>query len=516
MLSVIYQKKSATMDTALDQLYREALFKAYTMVNRFNSLIEEGDLDVNQSTFKRLLSRVIQSANIPFHGEPAIGMQVMGVLETRNLDFRNVVMLSVNEGQLPKSGSDASFIPYNIRKAFGMTTIDHKIAVFAYYFYRLLQRAEKVTLLFNTSSDGINRGEMSRFMLQFLIEWGFDIKRERLEAAQSPQGSEKIEIKKTPEIMKRMQSNFDIRANKKALLSPSALNTYIDCNLKFYYKYVALLTAPDEVSADIDSAKFGSIFHYAAEHIYKDLTAHGKVIDCNSLEKLLQNDVKLQEYVDNGFKELFFNIPLTERPEYNGLQLINSAVILRYIKQLLRNDLRYAPFTFAASEKFVDEEIEIKTPKGVIKSRIGGIIDRMDTKDNTLRIVDYKTGGDAQCPPDVKSLFIQDKKRSNYIFQTFMYASIVCKKLREKNNPLKVAPSLLYIHKAASESYSPVVQMGEARKREDVDDFSIHEDEFREDLNILLEEIFNPETSFSQTEIEEKCQYCDYKDLCKK
>ena len=313
-----------------------------------------------------------------------------------------------------------------------------------------------------------------------------------------------------------MQSNFDIRVNKKALLSPSALNTYIDCNLKFYYKYVALLTAPDEVSAEIDSAKFGSIFHYAAEHIYKDLTAHSKVIDCNSLEKLLQNDVKLQEYVDNGFKELFFNIPLTERPEYNGLQLINSAVILRYIKQLLKNDLRYAPFTFTASEQFVEEDIDINTPKGVIKSRIGGIIDRMDTKDNTLRIVDYKTGGDAQCPPDVQSLFIQDKKRSNYIFQTFMYASIVCKKLREKNNPLKVAPSLLYIHKAASENYSPVVQMGEARKREDVEDFSIHEEEFRENLNILIEEIFNPETSFSQTEVEDKCQYCDYKDLCKK
>ena len=515
-VAAVYQKKSATMDTALDQLYREALFKAYTMVNRFSSLIDDGDLDVNQSTFKCLLSRVIQSANIPFHGEPAIGMQVMGVLETRNLDFRNIVMLSVNEGQLPKSGSDASFIPYNIRKAFGMTTIDHKIAVFAYYFYRLLQRAEKITLLFNTSSDSINRGEMSRFMLQFLIEWGFDIKRERLEAAQSPQGTEKIEIQKTPEIMKRMQSFFDTRVNPKALLSPSALNTYIDCSLKFYYKYVALLTAPDEVSAEIDSAKFGSIFHYAAEHIYKDLTAHGKTIDCNSLEKLLQNDVRLQEYVDNGFKELFFNIPLSERPEYNGLQLINSAVILRYIKQLLKNDLRYAPFSFTASEKFVEEDININTPKGIIKSRIGGIIDRMDTKDNTLRIVDYKTGGDTQCPPDVKSLFVQDKKRSNYIFQTFMYASIVCKKLREKNSLLKVAPSLLYIHKAASENYSPVIQMGEARKKEDINDFSIHEEEFRENLNTLLEEIFNPDIIFSQTVIEDKCQYCDYKDLCKK
>ena len=112
------------------------------------------------------------TSNIPFHGEPAIGMQVMGVLETRNLDFRNLVMLSVNEGQLPKTGGDSSFIPYNLRKAFGMTTIDHKIAVYAYYFYRLIQRAERVTLLYNTATEGINRGEWSRFMLQFLPSFG--------------------------------------------------------------------------------------------------------------------------------------------------------------------------------------------------------------------------------------------------------------------------------------------------------------------------------------------------------
>ena len=409
MVAVEYQKKAATMDSALDQLYREALFKAYTMVNRFHTLIESKDLEVNSSTFKRLLNRVIQSSSIPFHGEPAIGMQVMGVLETRNLDFRNLIMLSVNEGQLPKTGGDASFIPYNLRKAFGMTTIDHKIAVFAYYFYRLLQRAEKATLMFNTCSDGINRGEMSRFMLQFLIEWGFNVKRKRLEAAQSPQGSETIEIKKKIDIMKKMQYKFDIRANSNALLSPSALNCYMDCSLKFYYKYVAELETPGEVSAEIDSAKFGSIFHYAAEHIYKDLTSANKIINKSELENLLKDDIKLQNYVDNGFKKLFFNIPQDERPEYNGIQLINSAVIVRYIKQLLRNDLKYAPFTFTASEKFVVEEVEINTPNGIIKSRIGGIIDRMDTKDSTLRIVDYKTGGDADYPTNVESLFIPDK-----------------------------------------------------------------------------------------------------------
>lgn len=511
----IYQANtSGTEDTdAFNQLYRESLFKAYTTINRFRTLIEEDELTVQSETFRRLLVKVLSTTNIPFHGEPAIGMQVMGVLETRNLDFRHLVLLSVNEGQLPKSGGDSSFIPYNLRKAFGMTTIEHKIAVYAYYFYRLLQRAERITLMYNTSSDGLNRGEWSRFMLQFLIEWPHPITRQFLEAGQSPQGTSSITVEKTPDVMRRMQSLFDVRANPKAKFSPSALNYYLDCPLKFYYRYVAGLSAPDEVSAEIDSATFGSIFHYAAEHIYKDLTTHGKVINKEALETLLRNEVKLQDYVDTAFKKLFFNVPQNEKPEYNGVQLINSAVIARYLKQLLQNDLRYAPFTFIASEMEVDEPIDIQTPKGVIKSRIGGIIDRMDSKDGTLRIVDYKTGGDADTPPHVESLFIPDKKRSNYVFQTFLYAAIMCR----KQPTMKIAPALLYIHRAATETYSPVIQMGEPRKpKEAVEDFSKYEKEYRERLQGLLEEIFNPEKSFTQTEIIEKCTYCDFKALCKR
>lgn len=511
----IYQANtSGTEDTdAFNQLYRESLFKAYTTINRFRTLIEEDELTVQSETFRRLLVKVLSATNIPFHGEPAIGMQVMGVLETRNLDFRHLVLLSVNEGQLPKSGGDSSFIPYNLRKAFGMTTIEHKIAVYAYYFYRLLQRAERITLMYNTSSDGLNRGEWSRFMLQFLIEWPHPITRQFLEAGQSPQGTSPITVEKTPDVMRRMQSLFDVRANPKAKFSPSALNYYLDCPLKFYYRYVAGISAPDEVSAEIDSATFGSIFHYAAEHIYKDLTTHGKVINKEALETLLRNEVKLQDYVDTAFKKLFFNVPQNEKPEYNGVQLINSAVIARYLKQLLQNDLRYAPFTFIASEMEVDEPIDIQTPKGVIKSRIGGIIDRMDSKDGTLRIVDYKTGGDADTPPHVESLFIPDKKRSNYVFQTFLYAAIMCR----KQPTMKIAPALLYIHRAATETYSPVIQMGEPRKpKEAVEDFSKYEKEYRERLQGLLEEIFNPEKSFTQTEIIEKCTYCDFKALCKR
>ena len=506
----IYQQNKKP--DAFDQLYRESLFKTYTTINRFRTLIEEGDLNVHPETFRRLLIKVLSATNIPFHGEPAIGMQVMGLLETRNLDFRHLVMLSVNEGQLPKKGGDSSFIPYHLRKAFGMTTIEHKIAVYAYYFYRLLQRAERVTLMYNNSSDGLNRGEWSRFMLQLLVESGHDIVQQTLEAGQSPIQTSSIRIPKTPEVMERMHRIYNLAYNEKARFSPSALNCYLDCKLRFYLKYVTGLQAPEEVSAEIDSATFGSIFHKAAEYIYKDLTQHRKLIVKENIETLLKDDIRLEAYVDKAFKELFFHIPMKEKPEYNGTQLINSAVIVRYIKQLLRHDLKYAPFTFVGSEKSVSEKVIIHTPSGDFESRIGGLIDRLDEKEGTLRIVDYKTGGKPDMPPSVESLFIPDKKRSNYVFQTFLYASIMCRKQN-----LKVAPSLLYIHKAASEDYSPVICLKEPRKEAlQVTDYSYFEEEFRKGLQKLLDEIFHPEVDFTQTDIEEKCAYCDFKALCRK
>ena len=180
-ISTIYRKEGEYNDI-FNQLYRESLFQSHTKINRLYSLIESGELNIRTDTLKRLITKVLTSSNIPFHGEPAIGMQVMGVLETRNLDFRNLIILSLNEGQLPKSGGDSSFIPYNLRKAFGMTTIEHKNAVYAYYFYRLIQRAENITLLYNTSSDGLNRGEESRFMLKLVVECPHYITREYLEA----------------------------------------------------------------------------------------------------------------------------------------------------------------------------------------------------------------------------------------------------------------------------------------------------------------------------------------------
>lgn len=517
-----YAQTKPDENDPLDQLYRESLFKGYTLVNRFINLIDEGTLTVRPDTFVRLFTRVMSVTRIPFHGEPAIGLQVMGVLETRNLDFRHLILLSVNEGKLPQAGGTASFIPYNLRKAFGMTTIDHKIAVYAYYFYRMIQRAERITMVYNNTADGLNKGEQSRFMLQLLIDYPGEIQQQQIELLQSPQTSSPIEIQKDEAVMNKLMGRFDLSVKKTNLLSPSALNTYLLCPLKFYYRYVAGLKEADEVSIEIDASQFGTIFHQVAEWIYKDLSYRGGEIRKSMIEELYRNEIKLESYVEKAFKKHFFHIEDTEKAVYNGLQRINFAVILRYIKRLLELDMRHAPFQYVGSEQPIYETTEINVCGKNISLRWGGVIDRLDIiKDESgnalLRIVDYKTGGDAEKLKHLDDLFIKGKDRAKYVFQTFMYAAIKCKELRNEGKKFAVVPSLLYIHRAADkEKYSPYIQIGERKDIMTVLDFEPIEEDFRMRLNELIHEVFNPNISFEQTTDADSCSFCEFKNLCKR
>lgn len=504
------QETEDGQDGLFDQLYRESVFNAYTVVNRLLSLLTDGTLtNIRVETMRRLLARLLTAASIPFHGEPAVGMQVMGVLETRNLDFRRLIMLSVNEGQLPKGEGDSSFIPHNLRRAFGMTTIEHKNAVYAYYFYRLIQRAEDITLLYNTSSDGLNRGEMSRFMLQLQIEAPQDIQCISVEAEQSPRRPRVIRIDKTPALLAQLHDLYDAYQQDARLLSPSAINTYLDCRLKFYFHYLAKLRAPEEVTAEIDSALFGTLFHRAAERMYGDLTAHGHEITKEDITRLLKDKNRLEGYVDAAFREKFFHAKEGERPEYNGTQLIHARVITSYIRQLLRNDLRYAPFRMEKMEHTITEDFTFPIADTSFTVRLGGTIDRMDSQGDTLRIVDYKTGGTPKRVESIEQLFQPGEQRAGYVLQVFLYAAMMCKR-----QPLKVSPALLYIHKAAAEDYSPIIEIGPSRKKEPVLNFALYEDEFRERLTLLLQELFGAEVPFTQTEDTAKCEYCDFRRLC--
>lgn len=508
------QEGTTARETAFDQLYRESLFKVYTVINRFHTLIENKELTVKPETLIKLINRILSTVHIPFHGEPAIGLQIMGVLETRNLDFKHLILLSVNEGELPKTGGDSSFIPYHLRKAFGLTTIEHQMAVYAYYFYRMLQRAEKITLLYHTTTEGMHRSEWSRFMLQFLLEGKQPIKRLYLEAAQSPRQTDAIDIPKDRHINETLRKRFDMHRNKEAFLSPTALNAYIECKLKFYLRYVADLKAPDEANADIDSPTFGNIFHKTAENIYNDLKERADLITRARLESLLKDDIKLRKYVDDAFKKEFFKIGPNEKATYNGLQLINYEVILAYIKQLLKIDARYAPFTYIGAEQRVSGiyEVDVQETEERIKIRIGGIIDRMDSKAGILRIVDYKTGRHDSTAPDMETVFKDSRKKGmNYIFQLLLYADIISS---QKNLPIK--PSLLYIQKASNETYSPDIYIGTYKEKKAVDDYADYKDTFRKLLEKLLKELFGPEGNFTQTTNSDHCKYCSFKALCKR
>ena len=514
-VAALYNTKEESTSNVFNPLYKESLFKGYTLINRLYTLIESGHLEVEIQTLTKLIERLLISTQIPFHGEPAIGLQIMGVLETRNLDFKNIVMLSVNEGQLPKKGNETSFIPYNLRKAFGMTTLEHKNAVYAYYFYRLLQRAENITLIYNNTRSDQNEGEWSRFMLQLLIGRSQqDIQQFFLNSQQKPQLTTSITIPKNDETLAKLIDKYNVAQQRKgkSILSPSAINTYLDCRLKFYYRYIVNLTPPTEVSSEIDPALFGSIFHKSAELTYQYLTSHTKRITKEEIERLLNEKHKLKQFVDDAFKGLLFHIDQKEKSEYNGTQLINFEVIKSYLEQLLRYDMNQTPFDLIETEEVVNGTIEVQSAKGKIKLGINGIIDRMDKKNGVLRIIDYKTGKGDKLLKELDFLFDREEKnRPNHILQTFIYASILCNQRTDK-----IAPAILYLRET-TRNESPIISIGQ-KKNEAVEivDFSKYKKEFDCKMQEVLEEIFDNHTAFDQTPIVDKCTYCDYKQLCQR
>jgi RecB family exonuclease len=528
----------ASEPSEYDPLNAEAVFRCFTLINRLSDLLQEGLIEVNIHTFQKLLQKVLSTATVPFSGEPVRGMQIMGMLETRNLDFKNVLMLSVNEGMLPKNGGETSFIPYNLRKGFGLTTSEHRDSIFAYYFFRLLQRAKNISLVYNTSTDGLNRGEMSRFMLQLLIEAPHTVEHFSLNSGIELTSPRYIQVEKTPELIQNLKNKYDFLTNKDASpFSPTALNSLIDCSLRFYFRYMAGLKEAEEISEEIDGATLGNFFHHSAEYIYttillkkggmrydaaaveqakkekhssKDFNLSG-IIEAEDLDPWLKGIYSIEKVVDHFFRKDYFQIS-DERTtlEYNGEQLIKRKLIIDFLKTLLKLDKERAPFEIIALEKEVSENFEAETSVGKISLKLGGIIDRMDQKDNVLRILDYKTGGIPKSPESVDALFDDSAERASYILQIFLYAIIVQHSQLTKT----ITPQILYIHKAAQENYSPAIKIGLQKQKTEVEEILPYEKPFRNNLDVLLKALFEKDKPFLQTEIPEKCAYCDYKRIC--
>lgn len=480
-----------------NQLTSEALFRTYTVVNRLLELVNNGDLDVDRRTMMRLYGEIVRTTSIPFHGEPVVGVQFMGVLETRNLDFEHLLVLSCNEGNMPKGVNDTSFIPYNVRKAHGLTTIDNKVSIYAYYFYRLMQRAEDITIVYNNAADVTSTGEMSRFMLQMLVESGHDIERLALSLPQEAGSTTCQDEKKTKEVMERLHKRFDKQRNPERttpMFTPSSLNIYQKCPKRFYYRYVAEIIEPEDDADDgkIDAPTFGNIFHDAVQKIYERVIAayKSRTIQPQTLKQLLANDAYIKGVVDDIMHPV------------NGIQLINASVIITYIKQLLKIDSRLAPFTILGLENVVMKDINVKTAEGQLTTTIGGRIDRMDCvkcADGVMRIrvIDYKTGKN-------------NKKNDGYILQSFIYSLLVDESPIMNPGKLEVSPALLYIQHSAGKDFDPTV----VYEKEKVTNVSKYREEFMNIVEQIIAEIFNPEQPFACTDDKTACTHCPYSNLC--
>ena len=517
-----------------DPLFQESLFRTYTLLNRLQELIQTGDLAVDCITLERLMQQLIQSTSIPFHGEPAEGIQVMGVLETRNLDFEHILVLSCNEGKLPKGVNDASFIPYSLRKAYGLTTVDNKVAIYAYYFHSLLQRSGDITLCYNNATEDGQSGEMSRFMLQLLVESHHDIKRLSLVAGQST-------IRPTYDSIEKKQNTF-IQLKNLKMLTPTFLNTYLRCEKQFYYKYVEGLIEPDEIDEDeVDNKVFGNIFHRAAELFYQGLASNnalttdnkGKfkltrpiVITKEQLEQALKDESLVYRLVDQAFREELFKVSAAGyHPKYNGLQLINKEVIARYIRQLITIDMRQAPFTILGLELVVKTGIEVETSIGKLSLTIGGFIDRLDAVAangnangknlaERIRVIDYKTGRISTTHPRALDEVFNPSmlnKHTDYYLQSMLYSIIV--KHNKDLNPGQepVSPGLLFIQNAGAEDYDPTLKMG----KELISSIDVYEEEFMKQLKVLIANIFDKDQPFRPTDDKHRCEYCPYAALCR-
>ncbi len=508
LLQAIYKNLDLNKEDEgrLDKIEKEYIYHLFLAIKRLTGLLNEHKIEIKLDTFYRLLDKMIQSLSIPFEGEPLAGLQVMGILETRLLDFKKIIVLSMNEGKLPKTGTSNSFVPYHLRQGFGMPTIDHQDAIFAYYFYRLIQRPEEIKLLYSTQSDGIRTGEMSRFLYQLKYESAFQVEEKHPSYDIVLSNAKPISIEKNERILKQL--NEYCEGNKRRF-SPSALNSYMGCSLRFYYRYLAGMKEPDTILEEIDPPMFGNLFHQAMEKLYEPFI--NKTITKDDLEALRKDKKKQTTVLEEAFKELYFNLDNKKSIEIGGRNRLIFNILMKFIDRLLKVDTEFAPFKMLAVEGPYSIQIPLKSDGR--KVNIAGIIDRVDQVDNTIRVIDYKTGAAELVFKDIESLFdSENKKRNKAAFQTFLYCLFYDMK---HGDDLAISPNVYGLKSIFTPKFACVLEQKEGRsKGVPVGSYLAYKQEFLDGFTDLLEEIFNPEIPFRQVEDVDVCRTCPYIEVC--
>ena len=496
--------KDELMQDALDRAF---IFQLLTHLNKLETLVTLRP-GITEVILERLLKRLLGALRIPFEGEPLSGLQMMGILETRLLDFKHVILLSMNEEVMPAAHTAHSNIPYSLRLAFRMPAREDMDAIYAYYFYRLLQRAERVDLLFNGGTEGMRTGEMSRYLHQLIFSRKIEVIRPGLEVRAREVEPLVIPHTRLADLkLKRYRTDGE----EGRYLSPSAVNTYIDCSLKFYLKYIAGISEPDEVSEDIDAAGFGTVVHDTLKELYSEIAdRNDKLVTRVELSGLMDlakpEEVLRKVFIKQHFKG-------RKREVLEGRNIIIFRVMLRYLEKIIRTDLAIAPFELVSAEDDYVRNLLIEVSQDQLQIRMGGKIDRIDRVNGLLRVIDYKTGQTSQRFPTLESLFDGNYgSRNGAAMQTLFYAWLV----GDMYPGEKVMPGLYAMKGLFEEQFDPALTMTSLKKEGRIESFLGLEETFLKLLQEVLNKLHDPTVPFVQRANDKKCSYCDFASLCQR
>ena len=485
-----------------NSLEQEFNYHYLKLLINLDDKITESSLHTDHAIIYKIVMETIRSAKVPFSGEPTNGLQIMGFLETRAIDFDQIFLLSVNENKLPAKKQKITYIPYALRKAFKMPTFEIQDAIYAYHFKRLLQRSKHSRVIYDTEVAIDGSGEKSRFILQLEQL----LRKSSIKVSQAIYGhplDAKVEapiisVEKNPQVIEDMDKYH--RVKEPLRLSPTKLATYIECKLRFYFKHVVSIRETEEFSEDMDAREFGIIVHKVLEQIYRKF--EGQQVEEKDFDLLLTGNLVTEE-IEEALKEYRFTDNL------EGKNLLNKSIIKRLIESVIQHDKIQAPLKMVALEESkLIQSIDVDGKK----INLGGIIDRIDQlKDGSYRIIDYKTGVLKLVAPTrnlesnlegyISEYFENPKLKSG--FQAYYYTYLF-----KKEFPERKVKTGIYGLKEINKGINFL------RQGENIDDQIM--EAFEIQLKKLIREIFNPEIPFAETEDRSRCEYCTYKNLCRR
>lgn len=485
---------------------REYAYHFHQHLSRLHAIFGNAEAPPDWRGFQKLFRQVTMTQKIPFTGEPLRGLQIMGVLETRNLDFDHVIILSLNEGQLPSAPKQGSYVPHSIRRAYGLPTFEQLDSIYAYLFYRVLQRASHISFYYSTEPDIVGNGEASRYLQQVLLESKLPVEQRVLHNPIHVHAVKEISVFKSEEIQIQLDKYVRDGDERPYHLTPSSLNDYVECTLRFYLKHIANLREADEVEDDVDARIFGNILHDVVFWLYDGLRPrrNGLVL----AEDLAVSDEQIDSWVDRAFRKLY-KLHEHESVSYEGKRVVVKEVVRTFVRKVLERDSEYAPFELTMLEESFNESIVLKSGK---KVRIGGKIDRADIKEGRVRVIDYKTGKDDLGFENVESLFDGSGRHNKAAFQTLLYSYVYS--LRHGSPQERIQPGLMNRNNLFGVDFKFGFRIG--RNKEPMDDVRGLLPEFGQRLSSMVEELFDPTVPFVQTTNEKSCQYCLYKALCRR